>query len=329
MTRTLKLVLLLQGLAASALAAPAALAQSGYPNKPIRLIVPYPPGGSVDFTAREVAQKLTEAWKVQIVIDNRGGAGATLGHDLAAKAAPDGYTLLLGTSAGLVVGPALGTKIAYDSLRDFAPIGLAVYAPFALTLNASVPANTTKEFIDLARANPGKLNFASPGTGTPNHLGGELMKALAGINIVHVPYKGGGPALTDLISGQTQMMFSGVPQILQHIKAGRLKAIAIGHPTRIRSLPDAPPVADTLPGFNNTSWYGLLAPAGTPKAIVVKINGALNQALAVPEFGQRLVLQGVEVTTSTPEGMHDMIRSELARWTKVIRDAGITADAAQ
>jgi|SRR5688572_2675435 len=329
MNRTLKVVLLVQGLAASALAAPAVPAQTAYPTKSIRLIVPYPPGGSVDFTAREVAQKLTEAWKVQIVIDNRGGAGATLGHDLAAKAAPDGYTLLLGTSAGLVVGPALGTKIAYDSLRDFAPIGLAVYAPFALTLNASVPANTTKEFIDLARANPGKLNFASPGTGTPNHLGGELMKALAGINIVHVPYKGGGPALTDLISGQTQMMFSGVPQILQHIKAGRLKAIAIGHPARIRSLPDAPPVADTLPGFNNTSWYGLLAPAGTPKAIVAKINGVLNQALAVPEFGQRLELQGVEVVTSTPEGMHDMIRSELARWTKVIQAAGINADAAR
>jgi tripartite-type tricarboxylate transporter receptor subunit TctC len=300
-----------------------------YPTKPIRLIVPYPPGGSVDFTAREVAQKLTEAWKVQIVIDNRGGAAATLGHDLGAKAIPDGYTLLLGTSAGLVVGPALGTRIPYDSLKDFAPIGLAVYAPFALTLNAAVPANSTREFIDYARANPGRINFASPGTGTPNHLGGELLKALAGIDIVHVPYKGGGPALTDLIAGQTQMMFSGVPQILQHIKAGRLKAVAIGHPTRIRSLPDAPPVADTLPGFNNTSWYGLLAPAGTPRSIVAKINADLNRALEVPEFGRRLVLQGVEVTTSTPAGMHEMIRTELERWRKVIRDAGISAESAR
>src|SRR5688572_10582516 len=326
MNRTLKVVLLVQGLAASALAAPAVPAQTAYPTKSIRLIVPYPPGGSVDFTARELAQKLTEAWKVQIVIDNRGGAAATLGHDLGAKAIPDGYTLLLGTSAGLVVGPALGTRIPYDSLKDFAPIGLAVYAPFALTLNAAVPANSTREFIDYARANPGRINFASPGTGTPNHLGGELLKALAGIDIVHVPYKGGGPALTDLIAGQTQMMFSGVPQILQHIKAGRLKAVAIGHPTRIRSLPDAPPVADTLPGFNNTSWYGLLAPAGTPRAIVNQINAELDKALAVPEFGQRLMLQGVEVTTSTPQGMHEMIRSELERWRKVIKDAGISAE---
>jgi tripartite-type tricarboxylate transporter receptor subunit TctC len=306
-----------------------AQAQDRYPSKPIRLIVPYPPGGSVDFTAREVAQKLADAWQVQVVIDNRAGAGATLGHDLAAKATPDGYTLLLGTSAGLVVGPALGIKVPYDSLKDFTPVGLAVYAPFALTLNAAVPANSTREFIDLAKANPGKLNFASPGTGTPNHLGGELLKALAGIDIVHVPYKGGGPALTDLISGQTQMMFSGVPQILPHIKTGRLKAIAIGHPTRIRSLPDAPPVADVLPGFNNTSWYGLLAPAGTPTAIVSQINAAMNQALAVPEFGQRLLLQGVEVTTSTPAGMHEMIRSELARWRKVIKDAGISVESAR
>jgi tripartite-type tricarboxylate transporter receptor subunit TctC len=308
---------------------PAILLAQNYPARPVRLIVPYPPGGSVDFTAREIAQKLSEAWKMQIVIDNRGGAAATLGHDLGAKASPDGYTLLLGTSAGLVVGPALGTRPPYDSLKDFAPIGLSVYAPFALTLNAAVPANSTKEFIDLAKANPGKLNFASPGTGTPNHLGGELLKALAGINIVHVPYKGGGPALTDLISGQVQMMFSGVPQIQPHLKTGRLRAVAVGHPTRVRSLPDVPPVADTLPGFNNTSWYGLLAPAGTPRSIVNKINADLNRALAVAEFGQRLLIQGVEPATSTPEGFHAMIAAELARWTKVIKDAGINVEAAR
>jgi tripartite-type tricarboxylate transporter receptor subunit TctC len=263
------------------------------------------------------------------VLDNRGGAGSTLGHGLGAKATPDGYTLLLGTSAGLVVSPALGTKLTYDSLTDFVPIGLAVYAPFALTLHAAVPANTTKEFIDLAKANPGKINFSSPGTGTPNHLGGELLKALAGINIVHVPYKGGGPALVDLISGQVQMTFSGVPQILPHVKAGRVKIIAIGHPTRIRSLPDAPPVADTLPGFNNTSWYGLLAPVGTSAAIVNRINADMNKVLANPEFGQRLLLQGVEPVTSTPRGMRDMIANELARWRKVIKDAGISVESAQ
>ena len=305
-----------------------AVAQT-YPDKPIRLIVPYPPGGSVDFTGRELGQKLSELWGQQVVLDNRGGAGSTLGHGLGAKATPDGYTLLLGTSAGLVVSPALGTKLSYDSLKDFAPVGLAVYAPFALTLHAAVPANSTKEFIDYAKANPGKINFSSPGTGTPNHLGGELLKALAGINIVHVPYKGGGPALVDLISGQVQMTFSGVPQILPHVKAGRVKIVAIGHPTRIRSLPDTPTVADTLPGFNNTSWYGLLAPVGTPPAIINRINADMNKVLNNPDFGQRLLLQGVEPVTSTPQGMHDMIANELARWRKVIREAGITVDTAQ
>ena len=317
------------GVWAAVAGVPLAQAQGHYPNKPISLIVPYPPGGSVDFTAREVAQKLSEAFRVQVVIDNRGGAAATLGHDLGAKAAPDGYTLLLGTSAGLVVGPALGSKVPYDSLKDYAPIGLAVYAPFILTLNGAVPANSTKEFIDLARANPGKLNFASPGTGTPNHLGGELLKSMAGINIVHVPYKGGGPALTDLISGQMQMMFSGTPQTIPHVKTGRLKAVAIGHPTRIKALPDVPPVADTLPGFNNTSWYGLLAPAGTPKPIVLKLNAELNRAFGSPELGQRLMGQGVEAATTTPEGFQVMIASELARWRKVIKDAGISVESAQ
>jgi tripartite-type tricarboxylate transporter receptor subunit TctC len=302
---------------------------TNYPTKPVRLIVPYPPGGSVDFTGRELAAKLSELWGQQVVLDNRGGAGSTLGHSLGAKAIPDGYTLLLGTSAGLVVSPALGTKLNYDSLKDYAPIGLAVYAPFALTLHAAVPANTTQEFIDLAKANPGKINFSSPGTGTPNHLGGELLKALAHINIVHVPYKGGGPALVDLISGQVQITFSGVPQILPHVKAGRVKIVAIGHPTRIKSLPDTPPVADVLPGFNNTSWYGLLAPAGTPPALVNQINAAMNKVLAQPEFGQRLLLQGVEPVTSTPQGMHEMIRNELARWRKVIKEAGITVETAQ
>jgi tripartite-type tricarboxylate transporter receptor subunit TctC len=319
------------GCVAVLLMAASLLAAQGtaYPNKAVRLIVPYPPGGSTDFTARELAQKLSEAWGQQVVLDNRGGAGSTLGHGMGAKATPDGYTLLLGTSGGLVVSPALGTPLSYDALKDFAPIGLAVYAPFALTLNAAVAANTTQEFIDLARANPGKINFSSPGTGTPNHLGGELLKSLAHIDIVHVPYKGGGPALVDLISGQVQMTFSGVPQILTHVKAGRVKIIAIGHPTRVRSLPDTPPVADVLPGFNNTSWYGLLAPAGTPPVIVNRINAVMNKILVEPEFGQRLSLQGVEPVTSTPQGMHDMIASELARWRKVIREAGISAESAR
>ena len=300
---------------------------TGYPNRPIRLIVPYPPGGSVDFTGREVAAKLTEAWGQQVVIDNRGGAGSTLGHGLAAKAAPDGYTLLLGTSAGLVVAPSLGVKVSYDPLKDFVSVGHAVNAPFGMTLHASVPAKNVKEFIDVAKAQPGKFNFGSPGTGTPNHLGGELLKALAGINIVHVPYKGGGPALIDLLAGQLHMMFAGLPQTLPHVKGGRVKIVAIGHPTRTRAAPDLAPVADTVPGFNNTSWYGLLAPAGTPRVIVNKINAEMNKALASAEFEKRLLAQGVEPESSTPQGMHDKIKSESARWRKVIKDAGISVDA--
>jgi len=321
------------GAAALATAATDASAQGGdaagdYPNKPIRLIVPYPPGGSVDFTGREVAAKLTEAFGQQVVIDNRPGAGATIGHALAARAVPDGYTLLIGTSAGLVVGPALGVKIAYDPLKDFQPVALVVYAPFAMALTASVPANSVKEFVDLARAQPKRFNFASPGTGSPNHLGGELLKALAKIDIVHVPYKGGGPALTDLIAGQVHMMFSGIPQSLPHFRTGRLKAIAVGHPTRTRTLPDVPPVAETLPGFNNTTWYGVMAPAGTPRPIVAKLNTALNKAFGSPEFAQKLITQGVEAATDTPQALGEKIRTEGERWRKVIRDAGIRADTA-
>jgi len=299
---------------------------TNYPTKPVRLIVPYPPGGSVDFTGRELAAKLSELWGQQVVLDNRGGAGSTLGHSLGAKAIPDGYTLLLGTSAGLVVSPALGTKLNYDSLKDYAPIGLAVYAPFALTLHAAVPANTTQEFIDLAKANPGKINFSSPGTGTPNHLGGELLKALAHINIVHVPYKGGGPALVDLISGQVQMTFSGVPQILPHAKAGRLRVIGVGHPARLSALPDVPAIAETVPGFNNSGYYGLLAPLHTPRIIVDRLNGELRKAFSAPDRVTRLEAQGVVASTSTPQEFAALIKKDLVVWRKVVKDAGIKPD---
>ena len=311
-------------------AAPAVWAQASYPSKPIRLIVPYPPGGSTEYTARELAQKLTAAWGQQVVIDSRGGAGSIIGHGVAAHSLPDGYTLLLGTSAGLAIAPAIGTKLPYDPAKDFAPIGLAVYVPYVLVLNASIAATNMKEFIDLAKAQPGKFNFGSSGPGTPNHLGGEMLNVLAGIRMVHVAYKGGGPALIDLLGGQIQLMFSAIPQTLPHVKTGRLKAIAVGHPTRTRALPDLPAVAETLPGFSNTTVYGLLAPAGTPRAIVAKINAEMNKALNNPEFAQRLLIQGgVEAVTSTPEGMAEVIRSETARWRMVIQSAGISPSATQ
>ena len=304
-------------------------AQDSYPARPIRFIVPYPPGGSTDFVAREVAQKLSEAWGQQVVIDNRPGAGTLIGHNLGAKAPPDGYTLQFGTSAGLAVNPALGVKMPFDPLKDFVPVGLMTFVPFMLVVNPSMPVNSVKELIDLARSQPGKLNFGSPGVGTPNHLGGELLKALGGIDIVHVPYKGGAAAVTDLVAGQTQFMFSGIPQISAFTRNGRLKVIAVATPARTRVMPDMPAIAESIPGFNCTTWYGILVPTGTPRSIVLKVNAEMVKALARPEVIQRLLDQGVETAPSTPEAMRELMVAEIERWRTVIKNAGITTDVAR
>jgi len=300
-----------------------------YPSRPIRMIVPYPPGGSTDPTGRAFAAWLTEALGQQVVVDNRPGAGATIGHALGAKATPDGYTLLLGTSGGLAVGPALSSKLPYDPVRDFAPIGLGVYTPFLLVVNPGLPAANFKEFIALSKAQPEGVIFASVGVGTPNHLGGELLKVMTGFRFVHVPYKGGGPAVVDVIAGRSQALFGGIPYTGPHVKSGRVRAIAIGHPTRMSTWPDVPAIAETLPGFSNTTWFGLLGPAGTPKAVVDRINAEMKRAVANPEFIKQLVAMGLEPASSTPAEFHDMIRTELKRWSKVIKEAGITAEAAQ
>ena len=298
-------------------------ADATYPTRPVRLIVPYPPGGSTDPTARAYGGWLTDKFGVQFVIDNRPGAGATIGHGLAAKATPDGYTLLLGTSAGLVVSPAFGTKLPYDPIKDLAPIGLGVYAPFLLVIHPSVAAKTTKDLVDLAKAQPAKINFGSPGSGTPNHLGMELLQAMTGVQFTHVPYKGGGPATVDLIAGRIQAIFGSIPQWQSHLASGKVRAIGIGHPKRVKSMPDVPAIAETLPGFNNTSWYGLLAPAGTPAPIIDKVNAEMTRAAANPEFIKHIESIGLEIASSTPKEMGDLIRMELARWTKVINAAGI------
>ena len=298
-------------------------AEAAYPNRPVRLIVPYPPGGSTDPTARAYGRWLADKFNVSIVIDNRPGAGSTIGHALGAVATRDGYTLLLGTSGGLVVSPAFGTKLAYDSVKDFAPIGLGVYVPFLLVVHPSVPAKNTQELIDLAKAQPGKINFGSPGTGTPNHLGMELLTTMTGAQFTHVPYKGGGPATIDLVAGRTQAIFGSIPQWQPHLATGRVRAIGIGHPTRVKSMPDVQAISEILPGFNNTSWYGLLAPAGTPATIINKINAEMNKAAANPEFIKHIEGMGLEIASSTPQEMGNLIRTELARWTKVIESAGI------
>ena len=309
--------------------APHALAaDAAYPSRPIRLIVPYPPAGTTDFVAREMANHLSQSFGQPVVIDNRPGGGTLLGLTLGARAPRDGHTITFGTSAGLAVNPALGVKMPYDPLRDFAPIGLMVYVPFLLVVNGDLPVRNVKELIDLAKAQPGKLNFASPGVGTPNHLGIELLNMLAGVKFVHVPYKGGALAVTDLVAGRVQVLFSGLPQVGGMMKAGRLRAIAVATPKSSR-VADLPPVAETYPGFDCNTWYGLLAPAGTPAARISRFSEALNAALANPTVVQRLLDQGVEATPGTSAVFRDLIVSETARWRKVIQAAGIRAEVAQ
>ena len=306
-----------------------AQAQAPYPTKPVRLIVPYPPAGTTDFVAREVAQKIGEGLGQQIVIDNRPGAGTLIGLTLGARSAPDGYTITFGTSAGLAVNPALGVKMPYEPLRDFVPIGLMVYVPFLLVVHPSLPVRGIKDLIELAKTQPGKLNFASPGVGTPNHLGIELLNIMAGVKFVHVPYKGGALAVTDLVAGHVQVLFSGTPQVSSMVKAGRLRVIAVGTPKPTRVAPEFPPIAETFPGFDCNTWYGLVVPTGTPPAIVAKLNAELNRVLANPSVIQRLLDQGVEATPGTPSALRELIISETERWRKVIKSAGITAEAAQ
>ena len=304
----------------------AAQAQA-YPGRPIRWIVTYPPGGPTDFVARAIGAKLTAAWGQQVVIDNRAGAGGVIGTELAAKAVPDGYTLLFGTSAGLTINPALSSKLTYDPVRDFAPVSLLVINPQILVVHNSVPVNSVRELIAYAKARPGQLNYASVGQGSPNHLGMELLKALAGIDMVHVPYKGTGPAVTDLLGGQVQLMFNSMPVVLSLVKSGKLKGLAVGSLQRSPAAPEVPTVAEAgVPGFENVTWYGMFAPAGTPKDVIMKLNAQVMQILADPEMAQRMASQGAEPRGTSPEELARYMRAESARWRKVISSAGIKID---
>jgi tripartite-type tricarboxylate transporter receptor subunit TctC len=313
---------------AALLIASLAQAQAPYPTKPVRLIVPYPPAGTTDFVAREVAQKIGEALGQQIVIDNRPGAGTLIGLAAGARSAPDGYTITFATSAGLAVNPALGVKMPYDPLRDFVPIGLMVYVPYLLVVHPSLPVRNIKDLIQLAKSQPGKLNFASPGVGTPNHLGIELLNTMAGVKFVHVPYKGGASAVTDLVAGHVQVLFSGTPQVSSFVKAGRLRVIAVATTQRTRVAPEFPPIAETFPGFDCNTWYGLVAPSGTPAPIIERLNVELNRTLTNPGVIQRLLDQGVEATPGNPAVLRELVISETERWRKVIKSAGITPEAA-
>jgi len=316
------------------LAAPAANAATApgappgaYTDKPLRLIVPFPPGGGNDILARAVGQRLSEVIGQQIVVDNRGGAGGAIGATLAANAAPDGYTLFLGSVGNLAQTPALKKNLSYNPVRDFAPVSLVATSSFILAVNPAVAAKSVREFIALAKANPGKLNYASAGTGSSLHMAAELFKYATGTDMLHVPYKGTGPAMTDLIGGRVQLIFSTMPPALPHIKAGRLRALGVTTAKRAAAAPEVPTIAESgVKGFNVANWQGILVPIKTPGAIVRKLNHDVLATLKLPGMSEALAAQGLESAGSTPGEFGALIKAEIAKYTQVVKAAGIHID---
>ena len=319
-----QLLIITATFAATALPPAAAYAQakSDFPIRPIRIIVPGTAGSANDVTVRAMAQRFTDAWGQQMVIDNRAGAGGVIAHEIAAKANPDGYTLIFSTSAGLILNPLL-YKTPYDPFRDLAPISLGSINAQMLFAHPGVPAKNVPELIALAKAKPGQLNCASAGTGTPNHMGCELLKAMGGINFVHVPYKGSGPGVTDVVGGQAQFMFNSIPAVLQLVRTGKLRGLGVGSTKRSPVAPEIPTIAETLPGFEYFNWYAMLAPTGTPAPVINKINAEMVKMIADPPFAQRLLDMGSEPLSSTPAGLTAHMRAESDRWSKVIKSADI------
>ncbi len=301
--------------------AASALAQN-YPQRPVRMIVPNLAGSATDMVARMVAQRLTDAWGYQIVVDNRAGASGMIGHELTARAAPDGYTLLMSTSAGLIITPML-TRAPYDSMRDFAPVSLVVISPQMLVSHPGIPATNVNELVALARAKPGQLNCASPGTGTSNHLGCEMLKVMGKVDFLHVPYKGTSLAVTDVVGGQVQFMFNSMPAVWPLAKTGKLRALAHAGVKRSPAAPEVPTVAESIPGFQCITWYALMAPRGVSPAIVTKVNGETVKMLAEPTFAKRLADQGQEPQATTPAELSAYMRAESERWAGVIKAAGL------
>ena len=315
----------LAGLAllAGAAVASAASPTAGYPARPVRMILAFPPGGASDFVGRLLAQRLAEPWGQSVLVDNRSGAGGNVGAEIAARAPADGYTLLLANNGILAANAALYPKLAYDPVRDFLPVTLVALQPNVLVVHPSVPATSVRELIALARARPGQLNYASSGSGLAAHLAAELFMSLAQVQMVHVPYKGAGPALTDLIAGQTQLMFATSTSVVPHVKSGRLRALATTAAKRSAGFEDLPTVAEAgVPGFEATSWHGIVLPAGAAPGIVAALSAAINTALKHPELRERFALAGAEPVGGTPAQFAAHIRAEIPRWEKVIRQSG-------
>jgi tripartite-type tricarboxylate transporter receptor subunit TctC len=309
--------------ACAALPATSVLAQT-YPAKPIRLISPYPPGGGTDASARIMAQALSDQMGQQVVVDSRGGASGLIGTELAAKAVPDGYTLVLGNVAPMAILPAANPKLPYDPLKDFAPISLMATSDYILTVHPSVPAKNIKELIAVARANPGKLTYASSGALGGPHLAGELLNLLAKVSVVHIPYKGNGPAAIAVMTGESTMMFGSGPSVVPHVQTGRMRALATTGPKR--TMPELPAMNEFLPGYDVTQWYGLLAPAGTPREIVSRLHAEMVKAIANPKVAQLYTNLGTQPVSSTPDEFAAFIRAESAKYARVIKNANIKAD---
>ena len=310
-------------LAAAAFAVTADAAEQSYPTRPVRLVVPFPPAGAVDTVARVVAPALSERLRQQIVIDNRGGANAIIGTDIVAKAPPDGYTLLI-EPAGHAITPSVTKKLPYDTLKDLVAVGLIGNGAYVLVVNPGIPAKTVAEFVKYAKSKPGQINYAATGHGNATHMAGELFKMLAGVDMVGVYYKGGGPALVDVMSGQVSAFFAGVASSASHIKSGKVRALGVTTARRSAALPDVPTIAEAgVPGYEVDGWYGLLAPARTPPAIIKRLNDELAAVLATDEAKKRLLAVGIEARATTPEEFHRMIEKDVARWAEVVKKARI------
>ena len=294
-----------------------------YPNRPLRIVVPFPPGGGTDIGTRIVAQKLQEAWGQAVIVENKPGAAGIVGTELTAKSAPDGYTFMMGNIGTHAINVSLYKKLAYDPVRDFAPVSMVADLPLLLLVHPSVPANSVKELIALAKSQPGKLNFSSSGAGGSMHVAAELFKSMTGVDMVHIPYKGGAPAVADLLSGQVALSFSTVLETIQHVKAGKVRALAVTNDHRSIALPDLPTIAEAgLPGYQSISWLALFAPAGTPKEIVNKVSAESVRILKLPDVKERLLAQGAEPIGSTPEQLAATLAADIAKYAKVIRESG-------
>ncbi|WP_333841503.1 Bug family tripartite tricarboxylate transporter substrate binding protein [Limnohabitans sp.] len=317
-------------IALASLASAPAWADPSYPNKPIRIIVPFTPGGSPDVLARTIGQKISESTGAPVVIENVAGAGGTVGADRASKAAPDGYTLLMGHVGTLAVAPAVYPNLPYDPIKSFVPVAWVAKVPNVLAVHPSMPVNNVTELVKYLKANPGKVNYGSGGNGSAAHLAMEYFKLSTQTFVVHVPYRGTAPSVTDAIAGQIQMVFTGAPALVPMVKAGKLRAIAVSSPKRLDLLPDVPTLAESgvkgLEGFEADQWYGLVAPAGTPAAVVQKLNQVVNANLTAPEMVARLKTEGATATPASPEAFGQLIQREIKRWRPVVLNAKISAD---